>query len=101
MTTAVQQQADDAAAVRHVEAIQSCAFHQLQQRVKPRLGQQLLAGDGANSGRFAQQLRAAMLAGLLHFLPRQLQPGGVSQQTRLARQLMVVGGTQRQRALQH
>jgi hypothetical protein len=41
------------------------------------------------------------LAGLLHFLPRQLQPGGVSQQTRLARQLVVVGGAQRQRALQH
>lgn len=101
MTTAVQQQADDAAAVRHVKAIEPCVFHQVQQRVKPRLGQQPLAGDGADGRRFAQQLRATALAGLLYFLPRQLQPGGVSQQTRLARQLVVVSGAQRQRALQH
>lgn len=38
MPTAVQQQADDAAAVRHVETIEPCAFHQVQQRVKPGLG---------------------------------------------------------------
>lgn len=67
MPTAVQQQADDAAAVRHVETIEPCAFHQ-SSSVKPRLRQQLLAGNGADGCCFAQQLRAAAVAGLLNFL---------------------------------
>ncbi len=90
----------DAAAVCHVETIEPALSTSPAAR-QTRLRQQLLAGNGADGRCFAQQLRVAALAGLLYFLPRQLQPGGVCQQARLARQLVIVGGAQRQRALQH
>ena len=63
-----QQQADDAAAVRHVETIEPCAFHESSSASEPGR-QQLLAGNGADGRCFAQQLRVAAVAGLLYFLP--------------------------------